>query len=70
MITSGLCNLISFRIQLHVKLCHLTRFIFFLLDEQEIVQKRTFTKWINSHLAKVKETTYRYMFTYSEPINH
>lgn len=23
------------------------------LDEQEAVQKRTFTKWINSHLAKV-----------------
>uniref|UniRef100_A0A3B3QQI9 Calponin-homology (CH) domain-containing protein n=1 Tax=Paramormyrops kingsleyae TaxID=1676925 RepID=A0A3B3QQI9_9TELE len=22
------------------------------LDEQEAVQKRTFTKWINSHLAK------------------
>uniref|UniRef100_A0A452VIN8 Calponin-homology (CH) domain-containing protein n=1 Tax=Ursus maritimus TaxID=29073 RepID=A0A452VIN8_URSMA len=31
-----------------------SRFIFFLLDEQEIVQKRTFTKWINSHLAKRK----------------
>ena len=30
--------------------------ILFLLDEQEIVQKRTFTKWINSHLAKVKKT--------------
>nr|KAF6506223.1 hypothetical protein HJG63_008012 [Rousettus aegyptiacus] len=25
-----------------------------LQDEQEIVQKRTFTKWINSHLAKRK----------------
>uniref|UniRef100_A0A2K6G2I8 Spectrin repeat containing nuclear envelope protein 1 n=1 Tax=Propithecus coquereli TaxID=379532 RepID=A0A2K6G2I8_PROCO len=25
-----------------------------LVDEQEIVQKRTFTKWINSHLAKRK----------------
>lgn len=24
-------------------------------DEQEAVQKRTFTKWINSHLAKVRE---------------
>lgn len=23
-------------------------------DEQEAVQKRTFTKWINSHLAKVR----------------
>lgn len=23
-------------------------------DEQEVVQKRTFTKWINSHLAKVR----------------
>lgn len=59
MITSRLCNPMSFRIQLYDILCHLTRFIFFffLLDEQEIVQKRTFTKWINSHLAKVKETT-------------
>lgn len=25
-------------------------------DEQEAVQKRTFTKWINSHLAKVGES--------------
>lgn len=25
-------------------------------DEQEAVQKRTFTKWINSHLAKVRES--------------
>lgn len=25
----------------------------FSLDEQESVQKRTFTKWINTHLAKV-----------------
>lgn len=43
-------------------LCYLIRF-FFLLDEQEIVQKRTFTKWINSHLAKVKETTQSSVFT-------
>lgn len=29
---------------------------FFFTDEQEAVQKRTFTKWINSHLAKVRES--------------
>lgn len=29
-----------------------TDFLFF-SDEQESVQKRTFTKWINTHLAKV-----------------
>lgn len=27
-------------------------------DEQEVVQKRTFTKWINSHLAKVRLLLY------------
>ena len=27
-------------------------------DEQEVVQKRTFTKWINSHLAKVRLPVY------------
>lgn len=27
---------------------------FWFTDEQEAVQKRTFTKWINSHLAKVR----------------
>ncbi|KAL3049725.1 hypothetical protein OYC64_009057 [Pagothenia borchgrevinki] len=29
-------------------------FFQYLRDEQEAVQKRTFTKWINSHLAKYK----------------
>ncbi|XP_029983899.1 nesprin-1-like isoform X1 [Sphaeramia orbicularis] len=29
-----------------------TGFYHYLRDEQEAVQKRTFTKWINSHLAK------------------
>ncbi|KAG7263158.1 hypothetical protein CRUP_038031 [Coryphaenoides rupestris] len=29
-----------------------TGFFQYLRDEQEAVQKRTFTKWINSHLAK------------------
>lgn len=27
-------------------------------DEQEAVQKRTFTKWINSHLAKVRAISF------------
>ncbi|MEQ2296127.1 Nesprin-1, partial [Ameca splendens] len=31
-----------------------TGFFQYLRDEQEAVQKRTFTKWINSHLAKHK----------------
>ncbi|KAG5265767.1 hypothetical protein AALO_G00246160 [Alosa alosa] len=31
-----------------------TGFFQYLRDEQEVVQKRTFTKWINSHLAKYK----------------
>ncbi|CAL8394139.1 unnamed protein product [Arctogadus glacialis] len=29
-----------------------TEFFHYLREEQEAVQKRTFTKWINSHLAK------------------
>lgn len=34
--------------------CILTRVVCLSFsDEQEAVQKRTFTKWINSHLAKV-----------------
>lgn len=36
-----------------VSVAELTQCSFSSIDEQEAVQKRTFTKWINSHLAKV-----------------
>lgn len=37
-------------------------FLFPLSDEQELVQKRTFTKWINTHLAKVTCGFEKYSF--------
>lgn len=39
-------------------------------DEQELVQKRTFTKWINSHLAKVRldPNTFSCMFSSHSPV--
>ncbi|XP_056332375.1 LOW QUALITY PROTEIN: nesprin-1 [Danio aesculapii] len=42
------------RFALNAGVPHMPSFGFHSADEQESVQKRTFTKWINSHLAKHK----------------
>ena len=32
-------------------------FIFLYLDERDAIQKKTFTKWVNKHLRKVRDLT-------------
>lgn len=41
------------RYSIHNFLCSLFRIVFFFAEEQERVQKKTFTNWINSYLSKV-----------------
>lgn len=54
----GLLYLHLSHIQLHdilytIFLCSFFRIVFFFAEEQERVQKKTFTNWINSYLSKV-----------------
>lgn len=41
------------RYSIHNFLCSFFRIVFFFAEEQERVQKKTFTNWINSYLSKV-----------------
>ena len=36
--------------------------IFFFLDERDAIQKKTFTKWVNKHLKKVRLTIFKNFF--------
>ena len=36
--------------------------LFFVSDERDAIQKKTFTKWVNKHLKKVREIEKKFHF--------
>lgn len=47
-------NFLGLTTLIYIELCYLNAL--FLADERDNIQKKTFTKWVNKHLTKVRFT--------------